>query len=74
MVTCHKGNLNDPFSIDGGLENENSYKQVGFTLSNIPRQFSRVYVYYSRNSSDASGNALTTYEKINKYFEVSYDE
>ena len=74
MVTCHKGNLNDPFSIDGGLEDENSYKQVGFTLSNIPRQFSRVYVYYSRNSSDASGTALTTYEKINKYFEVSYDE
>lgn len=71
MVTCHKGNLNDPFSIDGGIEDENSYKQVGFTLSNIPRQFSRVYVYYSRNSSDASGNALTTYEKINKYFEVN---
>lgn len=71
MVTCHKGNLNDPFSIDGGLEDENSYKQVGFTLSNIPRQFSRVYVYYSRNSSDASGNALTTYEKINKYFEIN---
>lgn len=70
IVTCHKGNLNDPFSIDGGIENENSYKQVGFTLEEIPKQFSRVYVYYSRNSSDASGNALTTYKKINKYFDI----
>ena len=74
VVTCHKGNLNDPFSVDGGLENENSYKQVSFTLDNIPRQFSRVYVYYSRNSSDASGNAITTYIKINRYYDVKDKE
>ena len=73
IVTCHKGNLNDPFSIDGGVENENSYKQVGFTLSNIPRQFNRVYVYYSRNSSDASGNIVTTYQKLDRYFEVTFN-
>ena len=74
IVTCHKGNLNDPFSVDGGVENENSYKQVRFTLSNLPKQFSRVYVYYSRNSSDASGNPLTTYAKLNKYFTIIEDK
>lgn len=71
MVTCHKGNLNDPFSIDGGFENENSYKSVKFTLKNIPRQFSRVYVYYSRSSSDNTGVALTVYKKIDRYFSTT---
>lgn len=71
LVACYKGNLNDPKSVDGGVEDENSYKMVKFTLSNIPRQFSRIYVYYSRNSSDASGVAVTTYHKLDKYFTAS---
>jgi len=51
LVVCHKGRLNDPKSIDGGVANENSGKTVKFTLSKIPRQFTRLYVYYSRYSS-----------------------
>lgn len=71
QVVCHKGRLNDPFSIDGGVAAENSHKSVQFKLTKIPRQFTRVYVYYTRNSSTQNGTLTTEYKKITKYFEVS---
>lgn len=71
LVVCHKGRLNDPKSIDGGVASENSGKTVKFTLSKIPRQFTRVYVYYSRYSSTQSGTLTTEYKKILKYFDLS---
>lgn len=71
LVVCHKGKLNSPKSIDGGVVSENSNKTVIFKLSKIPKQFSRLYVYYSRYTSTAEGVLMTEYKKITKYFDLT---
>ena len=71
LVVCHKGRLNDPKSIDGGVVSENSNKTVVFKLSKIPKQFSRLYIYYSRYSSTIEGVLVTEYKKITKYFDIT---
>jgi len=55
MVTCHMGNLNDPFSIQGGLLNQNSYKSVRFIITNLDVSYSYLRVYYSRNTANEAG-------------------
>jgi hypothetical protein len=51
MVSCHLGAINNPFSIRGGMENENSYKQVEFKLTDLDAAYSYVTVYYTRTTS-----------------------
>ena len=70
IVTCHIGNLNDPFSIQGGIRDENSYKSVSFLLSNIDSSYNNVVVYYTRSTSDVDGNEVTTSFKVQKQFSV----
>lgn len=70
VVTCHIGNLNDPFSIRGGFEDENSFKRATFELSNIDSSYSKVVVYYTRSTSSQDGNAITSAYKILSTFDV----
>jgi hypothetical protein len=60
VVSCHIGSINDPFSIRGGIENENSFKSVNFRLHNIDSAYSYVIVYYTRSTSDGSGLSVAT--------------
>ena len=70
IVTCHKGNLEDPFSIEGGVEDQNSYKQVHFTLNNIDASYNKVIVYYSRQTSTITGVSQTKYKKILQKYDI----
>lgn len=70
IVSCHIGNLNDPFSIRGGVENENSFKGVNFIMSNIDSSYNYVSVYYTRSSGSFDGTESTTAYKITKQFAV----
>lgn len=75
IVSCHLGNINDPFSINGGLENENSFKSVNFILSNIDSSYDHVTVYYTRNSAGIDGGDITlgykVYEKYPIYNQIA---
>ena len=70
IVSCHIGGIKDPFSIRGGIENENSYKTVTFFISNIDSAYDYVTVYYTRTTSSLDGAELTTAYKINNTFNV----
>ena len=70
IVTCHVGNLNDPFSIQGGIVNEDSGKGVSFILSNIDSAYNYVVVYYTRSTSDLDGIELTSFKKLNKQYTI----
>lgn len=70
IVTCHMGNLNDPFSIQGGIADENSYKSVSFLLYSIDSSYNNVTIYYTRSTSDIDGNEITTSFKLLKQFPV----
>lgn len=71
IVCCHIGNLNDPSSIQGGVEDNNSYKTVNFVLSNIDSAYNYINVYYTRSTSSYDGQEITTAAKISRSFEVA---
>lgn len=70
VVTCHKGNLLDPFSIDGGVEDQNSYKQVHFVLKNIDSAYNRVIVYYTRTTSTSTGVLQVEHKMLGESYNV----
>jgi hypothetical protein len=70
IVTCYIGNINDPFSEEGGMRDENSHKAVTFLLSNIDSSYNNIVVYFTRSSSDIDGNYFTSAHKLNKQFSV----
>ena len=71
IVSCHLGSINNPFSIRGGMENENSFKQVEFTLTNLDSAYNYVTVYYTRTTSSADLSPLTEIYKINKLYNIT---
>lgn len=73
IVTCHVGNINDPFSIRGGISDENSYKTVSFTVSNIDPSYEQMIVYYTRSTSDENGIESTTAFRVDKKFSIKND-
>lgn len=70
IVSCHLGAINNPFSIRGGMENENSYKQVDFTLTNLDAAYSYVTVYYTRTTSSQDLSPMTEVYKVNKLYNI----
>ena len=71
VVTCHIGNINDPFSIRMGMINENSEKMVKFKLSNIDTQYDLIKVYYTRTTSDNSAQDITTAHYIDSKYIIN---
>lgn len=68
-VSIFIGNYLDPSSVRGGIEDENGYKSVNFSLSNINTNYDSIIVYYTRTTSSYDGSQFTTAYKINdKYY------
>lgn len=71
IVSCYIGDINNPFSARGGIEDENTYKSVTFSLSNLDPAYSYVNVYYTRTTASLDGAELTTAHKINHSYNIS---
>lgn len=69
-VVCHIGNINDPHSIRGGMENENSNKVVQFALTNVDSAYDYVTVYYTRKTSSQDHEPITEAAKLNRRYKV----
>lgn len=61
----------DIHSIIGGTQDQNTYKMVRFILSNIDPGYSYVNIYYTRTTSDVSGEPIKSAHRIDRKFEVS---
>lgn len=60
---------NTPDSIYSGFRDENSHKQVKFTLSNTDSGYQKITVYYTRSSGDIDQNAtLNAYKILQDYY------
>lgn len=70
IVTCHVGNINDPYSIRGGIADENSYKAVKFIITNTDINYDYFKIYYSRSTSDSNGIEKVEAYEINKKFMI----
>ena len=72
VVAIFKGNDSDPFSIDGGISNENAFKAVSFQLDNIDYSYNYITVYYTRNTGDSYQTRDTKAYKINDKYIVKH--
>lgn len=62
---------NKPNSIYSGFRNENSHKQVQFSLYNTDTGYNKVNIYFTINTSDIQQNAVTQAYKINHSFTLN---
>ena len=72
VVAIFKGNDCDPFSIDGGISDENAFKAVSFQLDNIDYSYNYITVYYTRNTGDSYQTRSTKAYKINDKYIVKH--
>lgn len=67
-VSIYHGTISDVTTIYGALLEELTDKSIELKLSNIDTTFSRVYLYYTRTSSDLNGVKYSkSYEVIKPY-------
>lgn len=72
VITIFKGNDCDPFSIDGGISDENAFKSISFQLNNIDYSYNYITVYYTRNTGDSYQTRSTKAYKINDKYIVKH--
>ena len=72
VVAIFKGNDCDPYSIDGGISDENAFKAVSFQLDNIDYSYNYITVYYTRNTGDSYQTRSTKAYKINDKYIVKH--
>ena len=61
----------NPRNIHTGQKNENSTKNVSFTISNLDTSYDYLIVYYSRTTAENQLNANTEYARIDKKFTIN---
>lgn len=63
IISCHIGKINDPFSIRGGIADENSNKIIKFSLHNLDNAYDYINIYFSRATGD-NDNQIIKYYKL----------
>jgi len=74
IMSCHLGKINDPYSIRGGLINENSGKIIKFTVNNIDISYDYLSIYYSRTTGDYGKEPIVKYYKLKNKKTISNSE
>ena len=59
---------NEPLNIKSGFRQENSYKGILFSLSNLDPGYQYISIYYTVSTSDIDQNAVTTSYKIDQKY------
>lgn len=58
IISVFKGTDADPFTINGGIEDENANKTIQLKLTNFDTSYDFIKVYYTRSSSQANIEAV----------------
>ena len=69
-VVCYIGNVNQPSSIRGGQQDEDSGKIVKFRLNNLDLAYDYIHIYYTRTTGNEDNEVVKTY-KINDKFKIN---
>lgn len=70
IISIYKGTFSDVPSISGTLSDERTDKAIQLTISNIDTSFSRVYLYYTRDTSDMRGFRISETCMVTKPYEI----
>lgn len=71
MIPVFLGTDGDPFSVNGGLENQLSDKIIQLELQNIDDAYKYIKLYYSKATASNNEFSNTLYYKINTFYEIN---
>lgn len=71
LIPVFIGKDGDPFSIKGGVRNEDSNKSIKFKLTNLDSNYNRLQILYQRSTSDPNQNSVTEYKLLNDFIQYS---
>ena len=73
LIPLFIGNDGDPYSMDGGIKNQNSNKGVRLKLKNLDKSYNYLKVYYIRYFADYQQNRVYELKKIYKKYPINSD-
>lgn len=71
QILIYKGTANKISSIVGTTLNEITDKTITLRISDIDRSYSRIYLYYTREYCDDTGNSLVEVKKITEPYRIT---
>ena len=71
IIPVFIGSDGDPFSIDGGIKNQNSNKGVKLRLGNLDKSYNYLKVYYVRYFADYQQNRVYECKKIYQRYPIN---
>ena len=73
IVSIFKGQIDNIASISGTLSDELTDKAVTLRLSNLDRAYSKLYIYYTKDTSDTNGIRCTYAYMINDPYSIKHN-
>lgn len=70
LIPIFIGSNGDPFSIDGGIKNENSQKGIKLEISNIDLSYDYFKVYIIRYFADYQQNRVVSFKKLFRKYPI----
>ena len=70
QISIFNGTLSSPRTIMGTLQDERTDKSVSIRINNIDTSFQKVYLYYTRETSDINGARITESAMIREPYDI----
>lgn len=70
QISVFNGTLSSPRTITGTLQDERTDKSIAIRINNIDTSFQKVYLYYTRETSDPNGARITESAMIKEPYDI----
>ena len=70
QISIFNGTMSNPRTITGTLQDERTDKSISIRINNIDTSFQKVYLYYTRESSDVNGVRTTETAMIKEPYDI----
>lgn len=70
QISVFNGTLSSPRTIMGTLQDERTDKAISIRINNIDTSFQKVYLYYTRETSDPNGARITETAMIKEPYDI----
>lgn len=71
LIPVFIGSDKDPFSMDGGIKNQNSNKGIRLKLSNLDKSYNYLRIYYVRYFADYQQNRVLECKKLYQRYPIN---
>lgn len=70
QISVFNGTLSSPRTIMGTLQDERTDKAISIRINNIDTSFQKIYLYYTRETSDPNGARITESAMIKEPYDI----